>query len=66
MVKITKCPNSFAQDCIRVMKKSSINSTKLPVTQETLKVYVSFLQEIKIGLISLLYPRNMKIEHYLF
>ena len=66
VVKITKCPNSFAQDCIRVMKKSSINSTKLPVTQEPLKVYVSFLQEMKIVLISLLYHRNMKIEHYLF
>ena len=46
VVKITKCPNSFAQDCIQLMKKSCTNFTKMLITSKRLKLQTPFFQEI--------------------
>ena len=46
VIKITKCPNSFAQDCIQLMKKSCTNFTKMLITSKRLKLQTPFFQEM--------------------
>ena len=61
-MKMIRCPNSFAQDCIRVMKKSSINFTKTLISQERLKQNASFFQKIMIVIISSSYIKRFEIK----